>query len=649
VNERITEDIFRSHVKADPLFSQCLLEEQRSKNPRIEKALLAASKSGGGVGKPEFIVTFPAVADFLIVVECKADPVKHESLNRDHFRDFAVDGVLLYASHLAREFDVLAIAVSGVDLGKVRVSHFAYRKSAHAPDERPADNKLLSLQSYLSAYKSEYAATQVESLKVTEKAVEYNELLHSYSIPETERATFVSAILVALQDDAFRSSYKFLAKPSDLALNIVEAAQRVLTQHGITGERRDVILSQYRTLQNQDVAKSDTIKKLNVHAPVPNTVLRDITYDIESHVFPLVTTGEQGHDILGRFYTEFIRYSGSDARTGLVLTPQHITGLFCDLVSLTLSDVVLDPCCGTGGFLTAAMQYMWEKAGSNAELKESIKRQQLIGIERRVDMFTHACSNMMMRGDGKSNIFRGDCFDPKLKSRLRKFKPTVAMLNPPYDVGAAGQLAFVENAMQMLNHGRCAAICQMSAAVSVKADVVEARRRLLEKHTLEGVMTMPHDLFHPIGVVTCVLVFRANQPHPNGYKTYFGCWRDDGFFKKKKKGRINDGSWSHKRNKMLDSFINRESIPGLSIVYQVSAESEWCAEAYMKSDYSNLEEAEFVRTIKNFVAFRLTETDTPVAITAQPASPSKISFKDRPWEEFEIGAVFSPKFSLALI
>jgi hypothetical protein len=643
MNERITEDIVRSHLKGDPLFSQCIVEEQKSKNPRIEKALQTASKSGGGVGKPEFIVTFPAVADFLIVVECKADAAKHESPHRDQFNDFAVDGALLYASHLGKEFDVLAIAVSGEDAGKVRISHFAHPKGAHAAEDRPADTKLLSLQSYLSAYKSQLAAVQVESLKVTEKAVEYNELLNSYSIPETERATFVSAILVALQDEAFRSSYKLLAKPSDLASSIVEAAQRVLTQHGLVGERRDVILSQYRTLQNQDIAKSDIIKRRNTASPVSNTVLRDVTQDIEANVFPLITTGEQGHDVLGRFYTEFIRYSGSDARTGLVLTPQHVTRLFCDLVSLTSSDVVLDPCCGTGGFLTAAMQYMWEKAGSNGDLKDNIKKHQLIGIERRVDMFTHACSNMMMRGDGKSNIFRGDCFDLKLQGQAKKLGPTVVMLNPPYDVGAAGQLDFVENAMTMLGQGRCVAICQMSTAVSANADVVEVRRRLLERHTLEGVMTMPHDLFHPVGVVTCALVFRANHPHPANYKTYFGSWREDGFVKKKRKGRVSDGSWPAKKAKMLDSFANRESIPGLSVMHAISAADEWCAEAYMKSDYSDLGEAEFVRSLKNFVAFRLTETDAPVAVTAQAHSASKLGLDDREWSEFDIGKFFDVK------
>ena len=120
MNERITEGFVRDHFKADPLFSQAIVEEQKSKNPRVEKLLQLASKSGVGRGRPEFIITFPSVLDFLIVIECKADTKWHESSNRDRYADFAVDGVLLYASYLAHDFDVLAIAVSGQTLNAAR-------------------------------------------------------------------------------------------------------------------------------------------------------------------------------------------------------------------------------------------------------------------------------------------------------------------------------------------------------------------------------------------------------------------------------------------------------------------------------------------------------------------------------------------------
>ena len=84
--------------------------------------------------------------------------------------------------------------------------------------------------------------------------------------------------------------------------------------------------------------------------------------------------------------------------------------------------------------------------------KNQIKSKQLIGIENRTDMFTYACSNMIMSGD-EINIFKGDCFSEEQQKKVKKFRPTVAFLNPPYDVGEDGQLEFIENALSLLQQG----------------------------------------------------------------------------------------------------------------------------------------------------------------------------------------------------
>ena len=83
-------------------------------------------------------------------------------------------------------------------------------------------------------------------------------------------------------------------------------------------------------------------------------------------------------------------YSGGDGQTlGIVLTPKHITDLFCELVDLTEEDIVLDPCCGTGGFLVAAMHHMLEKT-EDEERKKNIRQKQLHGFELQPYMFTIA-------------------------------------------------------------------------------------------------------------------------------------------------------------------------------------------------------------------------------------------------------------------
>lgn len=249
---------------------------------------------------------------------------------------------------------------------------------------------------------------------------------------------------------------------------------------------------------------------------------------------------------------------------------------------------------------------MLKKAENNIDKQKNIKLNQLIGIEKRPDMFSHACSNMMMRGDGKSHILYGNCFDQKNKEIIKKYKPTKGFLNPPYQDGNADeQLEFIENTLECLAKDRiCIAICQMSTVVSNKKEVLEVKKRLLEKHTLEAVLSMPDDLFYPIGVITSILIFKAHNPHSNNKKTFFGYFKDVGYVLKKHKGRIDQGFWQEKKEQMLNLYINKESKPALSVAQTVSAEDEWCAEAYMETDYSNLNENDFIKTIKEYSAFQ---------------------------------------------
>jgi hypothetical protein len=89
-NESKTERIVRTHF--ENFKQQIELEEKRSDTPKIDKLLKTASKKGGGKGFPEFIISFKTNSDLLAIVECKADPSKHESPNRDKYSEYAVVG-----------------------------------------------------------------------------------------------------------------------------------------------------------------------------------------------------------------------------------------------------------------------------------------------------------------------------------------------------------------------------------------------------------------------------------------------------------------------------------------------------------------------------------------------------------------------------
>ncbi|MDD9337600.1 MAG: N-6 DNA methylase [Rickettsiaceae bacterium] len=639
LNERITENIVRNLLREKGYYNDdnLIIEEQSSINPKIDKLLKNSSKSGNGAGRPEFIISFKNNPDNLIVIECKASISQHESKNRNLYKDYAVDGVLLYACYLKDAFNIIAIAVSGQNEIEKKISTFLWLKQ-HYTYKGMLDNiflKSIEIENIIKQQSKPFAEEEL-----IKKAIEYNSFLHNYSIPEVERCTLISAILIALQYAPFLNSYKYYTSNKELTEALLSACESVLKQNDLDSEKRQIIILEYSKFRNNNDFSSDIIYNKKTKKDEKNTLLRDFILSINQDILPHID--ESQFDILGKFYTQFIRYAGSDKKTGLVLTPCHITDFFCDIAELSTDDIVFDPCCGTAGFLVAAMNYMLKKAGNNTDKHKKIKSSQLIGIEKRADMFSHACSNMMMRGDGKSHILYGSCFDEKNKKIIKEQKPTKGFLNPPYQDGNADeQLEFIENTLECLTKGGiCVAICQMSTVVSEASKVIEVKKRLLEKHSLEAVFSMPNDLFHPINVNSCILVLKAHYTHLKNKKTFFGYFKNDGFVKQKNSGRIDKNDrWKNIKDFWLEKYINKESVAGISIINNVTAEQEWCAEAYMETDYTRLTENDFIKTIKDYVGFLFLNNYIQLA-TNSVFSNQDISLETINWQYFYVSDIF---------
>jgi type I restriction enzyme M protein len=605
-NERITESIVRDHFKEDPLFSSVKFEEQKSTNMRIANCLATASKGGKKGGRPEFIITFPTQSmEYLIVVECKADVSKHESANRDKPKDFAIDGVLHYSNFLATEFNVISIAVSGENENELAVSQFLQKKGEKKATEI-ANKNLLAIFYYIKLFDNEQLNYNIKDINIVEKAVKLNDDFHNCSISESMRNTLVSGILLALQDNMFKLAYPVSDNSVDLAKALLGAIKRVLIHQKV--RKTNDMMGVYNGILNEPLVKEKTIKNKKKEVSSVEFFKETIKF-LQNQVCPLMNYEESGYDILGRFYTEFIRYAASKQKQGLVLTPSHVTELFCDITQLKVNDIVYDPCCGTGGFLIAAMKRMLSLADGEKDpiaTKENIRKNQLLGVEIRSEMFTFACSNMMLRGDGKSNIDCGDCFNKETKERIKLLKPTVSYLNPPYDQGTADQLMFIENALDVVapQNGRVAAIVQMSCAIKNDVATKAVRTRLLQKNTLKAVISMPDGLFNRVGVVTCIMVFESNSPN-KGKKSWFGYLKDDGFVKRKNKGRIDYHSkWTGIKSVFLNAYKNNDEVAGLSVKREVTSSDEWCAEAYMETDYTTITNEDFEDVMKKYVIFK---------------------------------------------
>lgn len=598
-NERKTEAIVRSHFLN--FADEIKFEEQQSDNPSIGKLLKTASKAGNGKGYPEFIIQLKdKLPGFVVVIECKADVMKHESLSRIDYAGYAVDGALLYSSYLSRDFDVLSIAVSGETRETLKVSHFLQLRGENTAKPIAGD-KLLSMEDYEAAYLRSPDKFKQDYDALITFSKDLNDNLHTHKILESDRSLLLSCILIALSNEAFETSYEKYKEPEALADYLVNTVKHEFKE-GKVGDKK------LKILENRfGFITTDTSLSSKKH------VLRDIIKSIDENINQFVRT-HRYFDVLGQMYIEFLRYANSDKGLGIVLTPPHITEFMAELGEVNKNSVVYDSCTGTGGFLVSAMNLMIKDAHDDSERIASIKQHQLIGVEYQANIFALACSNMFIHQDGKSNILNGSCFDEEIMSQVKSYHPTVGLLNPPYKSDKKNdieELEFVLSNLECLEQGgKCVAIIPMQAALAQKGKIYELKKKLLERHTLDAVFSMPDELFFnsKVGVVSCVMVFTAKRPHPAGQKTYFGYYKDDGFVKRKNKGRIDlFGEFSEKKKELwVQTYRNREVIDGLSVYRHVGADDEWCAEAYMETDYSNLAEDDFIKEIRKYTASQIT-------------------------------------------
>jgi type I restriction-modification system DNA methylase subunit len=311
-------------------------------------------------------------------------------------------------------------------------------------------------------------------------------------------------------------------------------------------------------------------------------------------------------DALGVFYHEFIKYSGGDGSgLGIVLTPQHLTEFMCDLAKVNKNSKVVDICCGSASFLVTAMSKMFKDANP-VEVKR-IREEGLYGVEFDDGLYTLAIANMIIRKDGKSNIYKGDCFNKNITQELKDKNINIGLINPPYSQKDVVELEFVEHLLDILTVGGTGVVVvPMSCAIGTKFK--EVRERLFKHHTLKAVFSMPDDIFYPVGTNVCVMVWEAHTPHDSEQETFFGYCKDDGFVKKKKLGRIDaHKKWGNIEKQWLDLYRRNIVKDGLSATKCVTHSDEWLCEAYMKTDYTKLTQDDFQRTLNNYLSYLVKE------------------------------------------
>lgn len=605
-NERIAEDLVDGWLRSNGFYDDedaVVVEKQQSTIAAVRTALSIASKSGkGNKGYPEFIITAPGTPDLVVLVECKADVRFHESKHHDKPVDYAVDGVLHYAQFLAPHYTVIAVAVSGDD--KAHKSTFLLLpkgettprtlNSPHGAEVRqfvPMDDLIRAA-----------AFDPLVHRKREHDLILFSQEMHAFmrdeaELAEAEKPLVVAGTLIALSSGTFAKTYDAY-HARDLPSFWMQTIKEEVAKASLPVAKIENMTQPFTAIEVHPELRKPT-------KGYPKGLLNEIVRLLADRVLPFMTIYDD-YDVVGQFYGEFLKYTGGDGKgLGIVLTPKHVTELFALIANVTKDDIVVDTCAGTAGFLISAMAQMAKTATTQAEF-DSIKQDRLVGVEQRAGMYALAASNMILRGDGKANLYQGSCFDSGITAALREHKPNIGMINPPYAKSKAdlSELRFVEHMLDILEKGGTGlAIVPVSCATNPSPE----KASLLQKHTLEAVMSMPPETFYPVGVVTCVLVFTAGIPHQTSKKkTWFGFWREDGFVKVKNLGRVDrDHLWPSIRDRWIEAFRNREVRPGESVTASVDEDDEWVAEAYMETDYSTLGQKDFERVLLDYALFVL--------------------------------------------
>ena len=415
---------------------------------------------------------------------------------------------------------------------------------------------------------------------VLKDAADLHEDLRVYgSLGTREKPIVVSGILLAL-DEIERGNFEIKSLKGDKVKTdgqkIFDAIESKLLRDPIKPERkRDKIFAQFNIFKTSEILNT-------INPTLKKTPLRYFAEFLYEHIYKTIKLTTTSEDYLGRFYSEFMSYGGGDGQElGIILTPKHITDLFCDLAQLKKDDVVLDPCCGTAGFLVAAMHHMLKLTDDETE-KLHIRQKQLHGIEIEDYMFTIAVTNMILRGDGKSNIESAD-FLAFNSGELQLKGATVGMINPPYSLAkkkknsALYEICFIEHMLDSLTpNARAIAIVPQSSVTGKTKEEQAVKENILKHHTLEGVITLNTDTFYGVGVNPCITIFTAGVPHSKSKECKFIDFREDGYKVSPHVGLVETESAKDKRQHLLDVWCDRIEAPTKFCVKStVEATDEW--------------------------------------------------------------------------
>jgi hypothetical protein len=579
--------------------------EQESLNTEIDKALSDYFTKNGGTGanRPDaklllkdknldfypILIEYKGYKDKLVKLDSDGQVENRTNKNEPHFKNinsFAVNGAVHYANavlHHTSYTEIIAIGMTGYKDETEKIQHkigvYYVSKTNFGVGQIVGEFSDFSFlapknfDGFIEKVKTLHLSqAEIDKLKeqrekeIDASLVKLNNDIYKEEkgLGENDRVYLVAASIIAtlgipgkvspLEKSDLKSSTEKGNTDGEI---IVRKIKAFLSEKEIPKEKKDLIV---RTLEN--TLTTENINKVENGESQLKRVFTKIVDDLGIYYKIGLTT-----DFTGKLFNEMYGWLGfsQDKLNDVVLTPSYIATLLVKLARVNKDSYVWDFAAGSAGLLVAAMNEMLSDAKNTItspdELTQKeikIKAEQLLGLELLSSVYMLAILNMILMGDGSSNILNQDSikkFDGKygFGETDSKFPADAFVLNPPYSAQGNG-MNFVEKALGMMNKGYAAIIIQNSAG-SGKAK--EYNKKILEKHTLLASIKMPVDIF--IGkssVQTNIYVFKVNEKHHKDEMVKFIDFSNDGYTRTNRKKSSNNLKDTNQAKERYEELVN---------------------------------------------------------------------------------------------
>lgn len=576
--------------------------EQETLNTEIDQALNDYFSKNGGAGgnRPDakLLLQDKNLDKYPVLIEYKGYKGKLVKLDSDGkianktaknlpdyktINTYAVNGAVHYANailHYTNYTDIIAIGMTGYKDESGNLQHeigvYYVSKKNFGVGQKVDDYtdfsflKKNNFEAFIEKVKQlQLTQEEIDKLKerreqeITTSLVKLNNDIYQNEkgLSERDRVYLVAASIIAtlgvpgkvpvLEKSDLKSSTELNNRDGDIILRKIVA---FLNEKNLPQEKRELIA---RTLQN--TLTTENINKVENGESQLKRVFTKIIDDLGVYYKIGLTT-----DFTGKLFNEMYSWLGfsQDKLNDVVLTPSYVATLLAKLARVNMDSYVWDFATGSAGLLVASMNEMLndakEKIKSPDELARKsaiIKANQLLGLEILSEVYMLSILNMILMGDGSSNIINKDSLKEfngnyGFGKTDEKFPADAFVLNPPYSAPGNG-MVFVEKALSMMSKGYAAIIIQNSAG-SGKA--TEYNKRILKHSTLLASIKMPIDLFlGKSSVQTNVYVFRVGEPHQKDDIVKFIDFSVDGYTRSnRKKASINLRDTDHAKERYTE-------------------------------------------------------------------------------------------------